>query len=89
METKGINELKKVLEKHNGEDAVISISHKLYGNEKKIKYKLDYFLDERRIGLRVKNGQELYIYNNELQDYETNDNIFFEDDVMRIDIKLK
>lgn len=89
METKGINELKKVLEKHNGEDAVISISHKLYGNEKKIKCKLDYFLDERRIGLRVKNGQELYIYNNELQDYETNDNIFFEDDVMRIDIKLK
>ena len=88
MEMNGINELKKVLEKHNGEDAVISISHKLYGNEKKIKCKLDYFLDERRIGLRVKSGQELYIYRDELQGCGVDDDIFFEDDVMRIDIGL-
>lgn len=88
METKGINELKKVLEKYNGEDAVISISHNLYGNEKNIKCKLDYFLDEKRIGLRVKSGQELYVYMDELQGCGVDDDIFFEDDVMRIDIEL-
>lgn len=88
MEIKGINELKSALERHNGEDAVISISHKIYGDEK-IKCRPEYFIDEKRIGFRIKEGQEFYIYRDELQNWGIDDGIFFEDDVMRVSIKFK
>ena len=87
MEIKGINILKETLQKHKGEDAVISISHKLYGAQK-IKVKLDYIFDEKRIGFKVKNGQEIFIYREHLVDYSIKDGIFFADDIMEIRIKL-
>ena len=88
MEIKGINELKKVLEKHNGEDAVISISYKIY-TDKKIECRPEFFIDERRIGFRIKKGQEIYIYRNELQNLGIDDEVFFEDNEMRVNIKFK
>lgn len=86
MEIKGINELKKAFEKHNGEDAVISISHKLYRGEK-FKCKFNYIFDEKRIGFYMKRGQEFYVYKDEMLCYGINNNhIYFEDDVMHVDI---
>lgn len=87
METKGINELMKVLQKHNGENAVVSISHKIYTSEK-IKCNPECFMDDKRMGFRIKPGQEVYIYRNELQDWGIGNEIFFEDDVMKISIKF-
>lgn len=88
MEKMGINELKKIFEKHNGEDAAISISHKLYKGEK-LRCKFDYILDEKRIGFRMKKGQEFYIYKDEMLNCGADDNhIYFEDDVMHVDIKF-
>lgn len=87
MEIKGINILEKALREHNGEDAMISISHKLYG-EQKLKLKLDYIIDEERIGFSAKSGQEIFIYKKDLVDYGTKDGIYFADDLMEIRVKL-
>ena len=87
MEIKGINIIEKVLREHKGEDATISISHKLYGGTQKIKLKLDYIADGSRVGIRVKNGQEIFVYKNEIVDYGTKDGIYFADDIMEIKIK--
>lgn len=84
MNIKGINEL---LEKYNGKDATIRISHKLFGTQK-IELKLSYIFDEDRIGFRVGNGQEIFIYTNDIIDFGIGDSIYFADDLMRIDIKL-
>ena len=85
MVTKGIEG---VLRQHNGEDAVISISHKLYGNQK-IQGELDCVIDENRIGFRAKNGQEIYIYRNEIVNFSAAEGLWFEDDIMRIDMQFK
>ena len=87
METKGINIIEEALRKHNGEDAAVSIFHKLYGKQK-IKLKLDCVLDENKIGFRAGNGQEIFVYKNEIIDYGTKDGIYFADDLMEIRIKL-
>ena len=87
METKGINILEEAFNKNNGKDAMISISHKLYGNQK-IKCKLDYIFDDKRIGFKVKNGQEVFIYKNDVINYGTKDGIYFADHLMEINIKL-
>lgn len=87
METKGINILKNKLREYKGEDAVISISHKLYGNQK-LKCKLDYIFDEQRIGFCI-NQQEIYIDKNRIVDYGTKDGIYFADDIMEIKIKMQ
>ena len=87
METKGINILEKALKEHDGQDAIISISHKLYGLQK-VKLKLDCLIDEERIGFNVKSGQEIYVYKKDLVDYGTKDGIYFADDLMKIDVKL-
>ena len=87
MEIKGINILEETFKKHNGEDAVICTSHKLYGTQK-IKTKLNYIFDERCIGFSVKKGQEIYIYKDEVKDFGIEDGIYFADNLMRIDIKL-
>ena len=87
METKGINLLEKALKENNGRVAMISISHKLYGNQR-LKCKLDYIFDGNRIGFRVKDGQEKFIYKNDLVDYGTKDGIYFADDLMKIEIKI-
>lgn len=85
MVTKGIE---RVLRQHNGEDAVISISHKLYGGQK-IKCELDCVIDENRIGFRARNGQEVYMYKNEIVDFCTDGALWFEDDVMRISVQFE
>lgn len=87
MEIKGINIIEEILKQYMGKDATISISHKLYG-EQKVKVKLNYVLDEKRIGFRVANGQEIFVYKNEIIDYGTKDGIYFADDLMEIKIKL-
>lgn len=84
---KGINILEEVLRENKGVDATISISHKLYG-EQKIKCELDYIFDAERVGFRAKNGQEIFIYRVDIVDYGTKDGIYFADDVMEIRIKL-
>ena len=66
METKGINILEKAFRKNNGADATISISHKLYGKQK-IRCTLDGFCDEQRIGFKVKNGHDIFIYSVDLK----------------------
>lgn len=84
---KGINTLEEALRENKGVDAMISISHKLYG-EQKIKCELDYIFDVERVGFRAKNGQEIFIYRVDIVDYGTKDGIYFADDVMEIRIKL-
>ena len=84
MNIKGINEL---LEKYNGKDATIRISHKLFGTQK-IELKLSYIFDKNRIGFRVGNGQEIFIYTNDIIYFGIGNGIYFADDLMRIDIKL-
>lgn len=87
MEKKGINVIEEALKKYSGENAIVSISHKLYGAQK-IKQKLDYIFDEKRIGFRVKNGQEIFVYTDEVVDYGIKDGIYFADELMEINIKL-
>ena len=84
---KGINILEKTLRENKGIDAIISISHKLYGVQK-VKCKLDYIFDNDRIGFRVKNGQEIFIYKSDLIDCGVKDGIYFADNMMEINIKL-
>ena len=83
---KGINILEEILRENKGKDAIISISHKLYGPQK-IKCKLDYIFDDERIGFRV-NGQEIFIYKSDIIDYGVKDGIYFADKMMEIKIKL-
>ena len=66
---------------------MISISHGLYGKQK-IKCALDSIIDEDRIGFRVKNGQEIFIYRNDIIDYSIKDGMYFADNIMGINIKL-
>lgn len=87
METKGINILEAALKEYNGKDAIVSISHKLYGLQK-IQTQLDFIMDNERIGVRVKNGQEIFVYQKDLVDYGTKDGIYFADELMEISIKL-
>ena len=87
METKGINMLEDKLREYQGGDAVISISHKLYGSQK-LKVKLDYIWDKERIGFRA-NNQDIYMYKHNIVDYGTKDGIYFADDIMEIKIKMQ
>ena len=87
VEIKGINILEEAFIRNNGKDAMISISHKLYGNQK-IKCELDYIFDNERVGFNAINGQEIFIYKKDLVDYGVEDGIYFADNVMRIIIKL-
>lgn len=85
---KGISILEKTLRENKGKDAIVSISHKLYGAQK-IKCKLDYIFDSERIGFRVKNEQEIFIYKSDIVDYGIKDGIYFADNVMEINIKTE
>ena len=87
VEIKGINILREAFHKSNGKDATISISHKLYGNQK-IRCELDYIFDNERVGFKAINGQDIFIYRKDLIDYGTKDGIYFADDIMEIRIKL-
>lgn len=85
MKTKGIYNVEKALTKYNGEDAVISISHALYGGQQ-LKCKLDCIFDEQRVGFRIGN-QEIFVYKNEIVDCGIEDGIYFADDIMEVKIK--
>lgn len=87
METKGINILKEKLMMYNGEDVVINIFHKLYGDQK-IQCNLYCICDEGRIGFKTNNGQYIFINQNDVIDYGVKDGIYFADDVMKIMIKI-
>ena len=84
---KGINILEETLRKSKGMDAIMSISHKLYGAQKII-CELDYIFDSERVGFRVKNGQEIFIYKSDIIDCGIKDGIYFADNIMEIKIKL-
>ena len=84
---KGINILEETLRENKGVDAIISIYHKLYGSQK-IRCDLDYIFDSERIGFRVKNGQEIFIYRPDIINYGVKDGIYFADNIMEINIKL-
>lgn len=88
MENKGINIIEEALKRNKGEDATISIFHKLYGGTQKIQLKLDYICDEERVGFRVKNGQEIFVYKKDIIRYGIKDGIYFADELMEISIKL-
>ena len=85
---KGIENIEEHLKKHNGEDALISIFHKLYGNQK-IQCKFDCIIDKERIGFRVKSGQEIYMLKKDIVDYQLNCNIRIVDDVMEVFINFQ
>ena len=84
---KGINIIEEALKRHQGIDATVSISHKLFGNQK-IKCNLDCIFDTERIGVRVRDGHELFIYRKDLVDCGIKDGIYFTDNLMEIKIKL-
>ena len=82
-----VGELKSVLELYNGRDAVVSISHKLYGIEK-VKCKLNFFVDEKRVGIRIKSGQELYVRKDGLYVDIIDDHILLADDMVHMNISV-
>lgn len=88
MAIKGIENLEQALRQNNGKSAVISTSHKLYGDQK-IKCELDYIIDNERIGFRVKSGQEVYVYKNEIESVSIGGLMFFADDVMSVSIQVE
>ena len=63
---KKVSELSIALKKIKGEDAKISISHKLYGDQK-LKCIFDPIIDER-IGFNVK-GQAIYLIKENLHSF--------------------
>ena len=87
MNVKGINTIEEILMKSIGDDAIISISHKLYGAQK-IKLKPEYILDNQRIGFKLHNGQEIFIYKDAIVDCGIKDGIYFADELMKVSIKL-
>lgn len=86
MENK-IKELIGAMQKLKGEDAEISISHKLYGDQK-LRCKFSPVITNEYIGFYAKEHDK-YIYRNEIKNIELGHNIFFSDDVMEIMIKIK
>ena len=87
METKGINILEEALKRYNGSDATISISHKLYGNQK-LQCTLDCLCGDNRIGFKVNQHHVIFIYKHDLECYGVEDSIYFADKLMEIRIKL-
>lgn len=83
---KEIKELIKAMHEVKGEDAIISIFHKLYG-EQKLKCVFDPIIDER-IGFNVKN-HDIYIEKDKIEKIDLGNDIYFADDVMEIIIKIE
>lgn len=83
---KEIKELVKAMEIINGEDAEISIFHKLYGDQK-LRCIFSPIVDER-IGFNIK-GQEIYIDRDKIERFSLRDRICFTDNVMTIEIKTE
>ena len=87
MDKKGISIIKEALKGYCGASVLISTSHKLYGKQN-IKCKLDYIFDEEKIGFRVSNEQEKFVYADKVVDYGVEDGIYVADDLMEIRIKI-
>ena len=83
---KKLKELISAMQKVKGEDAEISISHKLYGDQK-LRCEFSPITNEH-IGFNVK-GHDIYIDRNQIKNIELGNGIFFSDDVMEIMIKIK
>lgn len=83
---KKLKELISAIQKVKGEDAEISISHKLYGDQK-LRCKFSPITNEH-IGLNIK-GHDIYMDRNKIKNIELGNSIFFSDDVMEIMIKIK
>jgi hypothetical protein len=84
--TKGIKFFIDELKKLNGIEVFINIEHKLYGDQS-IKCALQVLDDEERLGF-ITNGQEIYIYKNEICRFRGNDGLYyFADKIMQIEIK--
>lgn len=84
MEEKGIKTIEKTLKNYKGEDVMISIFHKLYGNQK-MKCRFDYIFDEKRVGFCA-NDQEIYLDRANIVNCGVEDGIYFADDVTEIKI---
>ena len=87
MEIKGINILEEAFNNYKGADVLICTHHKLYGDQK-IKCEFNYIFDDNRAGFRVKTGQEIYIYREDIVNFGIEDGIYFADRLMEIKIKL-
>lgn len=83
---KEIKELIKAMSKITGEDAEISIFHKLYG-EQKLKCTFCPIVSEK-IGFNIK-GQEIYINRDKITKIYLANSICFADDIMEIQIKTE
>lgn len=84
---KNIKELTSALNKIEKEDVVISIFHKLYGDQK-IECNF-YPITDSRIGFMIKE-QDIYINRDEISYIHLKDNcICFADDLMKIKIEVK
>ena len=83
---KEIQELVKTMQEVKGEDAIISIFHKLYG-EQKLKCVLNPIADER-VGFNVKD-HDIYIEKDKINKIRLGDDIYFADDIMEIIIKIE
>lgn len=83
---KEIKELIRAMEIIRGEDAEISIFHKLYGDQK-LRCIFSPMVDEK-IGFNIK-GQEIYIERDKIERFSLRDGICFTDNVMTIEIKTE
>lgn len=83
----GIEELKNIFEKFSGKDAVICTSHQIFGDWK-IRCKLIFFMDDQRLGVRVSEWNELYVYRDKLYIDVVDNYIMLADDMMRMEIAL-
>lgn len=82
---RNIEKLITTLEGIEGENAVISISHKLYG-EQKLQCIFNPIIDER-IGFNVK-GHEIYINKTDIIRVNIGNIVCFSDDLMKIRIEV-
>ena len=86
MNTNGIKELIEVLKKINGENVWIHVKHDLYGDQN-LKCAFQLLSDEERLGFLI-GEQEIYIERNRIENFGTQDNLFyFADDLMCIKIR--
>ena len=83
---KEIQELINAMHEAKGEDAIISIFHKLYG-EQKLKYVFNPIVDDR-VGFKIKN-HDIYIEKDKIKKICLGNGIYFADDIMEIIIKIK
>ena len=83
---KEIKYLIEAMSKIKGEDAEISIFHKLYGEQK---LRCNFFpIINEKIGFNIK-GQEIYIDRDKIEKIYLDNGICFADDVMTIEIKTE